>query len=339
MTIIKRSELSGALDAIKGAVASKAFAPILTHVYVTGKTMLGYDSEIGIRVNMNTDLGCTFNVHYNTFASLIHALDGEDVDLSMEGKRLRISCGKHRSTMMQMEEAFPVPEVKPPEGTGWQNIPAGFKEGLERALIAVAPSERLKVLSCVLIKGGHIYGTTGQEVVRCTLPELDVPAILLAQKAVEEVLRLGNPVRLMVADPWAVWDYTNLTLITRLREGAAEYPPVDKLFERETRDTGPMPDGITAALTRLSLFVAEDQPVFLRTSAIGVELTGRGQTGDVIEYLDPGAEMLEDKAFSAHKLLHAIPFAEGISWGDKQAPVYLRGQSAGFEYLLAPMRG
>lgn len=339
MPIIKRLELLNALDAVKGAVAAKPFSPILTHVLIEGDVVLAFDSEIGIRYKLTTDTGCNFNARFDMLHNLMKSLSGEEVDITIVDKKVHFRCGRHKSFLTQIvDEPFPRPLID--NSSAWHEVPKGFKEALERCLLAVSDSEQNKVLSAVLIRGGTLFATDRNQLVRCKVDELNLEPMLLTKKAVEEIIRLGQPMRVAVSDSLSVWDYGNLTLLARLREGVKEYPPVDKLFERlKAVPDQPIPDGMVAILQRLSYFGSDkDKVVRISKGGLsGVELVARNETSEAIEYLDPD-ENMPTKTFDPRRLERAIPYADTMTWGfTNEDCIHLRGASSGFEFVLMPM--
>ncbi len=341
--MIARGDILAALESVRGAVPAKPFMPILAHVLVDGKTVIAYDNEVAIKASLPTDCGICFNVPHDKFYQLMKNLDGEEVDIRLDGKKVHISSGKHKSTMMQIvEEEFPRPVVEM-SGMDWSPVPAGFKEALERALMAASNEEANRVISGVLVSGSRVYGVDGQKCTRCTLPELNVTIpMLLSRKAVEEIIRLGNPSRLVVAGPWAVFDYTNLTFLARLREGASDFPPCDKIFDNHSnysKEIIPIPERLPNVLLRLKLFGGFKPRATINPTALGpVELTAGDELGSAAEYIDPQAGLVK-KTFSPDLMLLGLQYADGMNWGNgENGAIYLKGEHAGFEFLLMPMR-
>lgn len=326
-----------ALDAVKGGVAQKTFDPILTHVLIDGQTVMSFDSEIGIKVKLKADTGAKFNVSFNTLYNLTRALAEEDLDINFEGKKVWFRCGKHKSWMSQIEQEFPKPEVR--GSNGWRPLPAGFKEALERCLLAASERESDKLLCNVLIKGAKLYSTDRRQVVRCTLPGMDLDPMLLSRKTVSELIRLGQPNRCAVAGPWSIWDYGNLTFLGRLREGVTEFPPVDTMMDKlgSVADKQ-IPEGMIGILTRLNYFRGESPEVSVVPSAMGIELKAINEVSECSEWLDL-EQAIPAKKFNPEHLLNAVPFASAIGWGKANSdPIYLKGEAAGFEYLSAPLQ-
>jgi DNA polymerase III sliding clamp (beta) subunit (PCNA family) len=162
--------------------------------------------------------------------------------------------------------------------------------------------------------------------------------MLVSNTACEEIIRLGNPTRVLIAGSWAVWDYTNLSLLTRLREGAKDFPDVGRLMQE--RASMAIPPTLLSAMSRLALFAnGDDQSVTLRPSMTGLEMSAENQTGSAVEYLDVEAPGQEMKGINPKDVLAALPYAEGYSFGAAASDlIYLRGSTAGFEFVSCPMR-
>jgi len=337
---VSRTELVQALEQVKGAVAAKGFVPILTHVLVSGDSVLGYDSEIGIRAKMTTTVEKSFNVKASTFLQLLQQLEEEEIELTV-GERITIKCGRHTSHIAQLNEEFPKPKVsvKPED---WREVPAGFKEAVERCLIGVSDDENNRSLSSLFVSGDKVYGGNGKQVVRCTVPGLNVAPFMLPKKAVGELIRLGNPKRVAVRDSLAVFDYVNLTFLARLRDGA-EYPQAqfDKFFGMvaEGRVVTPIPDGMVSAFTRLSLLTGEPlKQVWMSCKALGLELTLKSSTAEGYELLAPEGTSFPYKGINAELANQLIQYAESWAPGNgAQIPFYFCGETAGYEALLAPL--
>lgn len=337
---VSRTEMLQALEQVKGAVASKGFVPILTHVLVSGDSVLGYDSEIGIRAKIATPVSPGFNVKATTFLQLLQQLEEEEIDITVSAKRITIVCGRHTSHIQQLEEEFPKPKVtvKPED---WKEVPAGFKEAVERCLLGVSDDENNRALSSLYVAGDKVYGGNGKQVVRCTVPGLNVAPFMLPKKAVAELIRLGNPKRVAVRDSLAVFDYVTMTFLARLRDGA-EYPQAqfDSLFgSMAPRTLTPIPEGMTSALTRLSLLTAEPlKGVWLTCKPLGLELALRAQNAEGFELLAPEGVSFPMKGMNADLAGPLLQYAENWGPGDNtNTPFYFTGETAGYEALLAPL--
>ena len=341
--LLKRSELVAALDAVKGGVAQKAFSPILTHVLIEGDTVLSFDSEIGVKVKLSTPIMGKFNARFDMLYNLLKSLDGEDVAIEVDGTKVRVQCGRHRSFLQQIAEDFPRPQIV--GAGGWNPVPPGFKEALERVLLGVHESEQEKLLSCVMLDGATLQSHNRAVCVVCTLPDMRAPQALLSRKAVTELIRLGQPTRFAIAGPWSIWDYGNLTFLARLREGATEFPKLPELmtrFKLDERVMGPVPDGLMGALTRLSLFCGVEKQTIMRPGSneggSWTELVSQNEQGTAEEMLDD-VDGVADKRFNPDMLNKALVYASGISWGTTTTdPIYIVGEVAGLQYLLSPMR-
>lgn len=339
--VIKRSDLIHALDAVKGAIPKKSFSPILTHVHIDKGVVWGFDSEVGVRANLEyvkSEGDEAFNVPFERFYNLMKSLNESEVELKVQDNKIRIKCGRHSSTMQQIvEDKFPKP---PLEDGAWTVVPTGFKEALEKALLATSDREQEKILSAVLIKGKMVIGTDRAKMVMCTVEtELHPSPLLLSRRACEEIMRLGNPIKMMVHGAWSAWDYGNLLFVARLREGANEYPPAEKLLEQLKVSEVKLelvPDGLVGILTRLKVLSGEEKAFMVRDGMGKTELVAKGETTDCVEEIDV-MWVSEAKRFPIDALMSAIPYAEQMCWMDKRMPLYIKGQN--FEYILSPMVG
>lgn len=333
-----RSGLVGALEAVKGAIAQKAFVPILQHVLVEGNTLLGYDSEIGIKVKLDAAVTTPFNVKFSTFLDLLRQLEAEEVEITTTADAIAIHCGRHKSRLSQITEPYPKPDVKNLNGL-WVDIPAGFKEALERCTVAVSEDENNRTLSALYIAGKHVYGADGRQVVRCAVEGMNLKPLMLPRKAANEVIRLGNPKRVAVKDSVAVFDYVNLTFLARLRDGET-YPQaqLDGLFAGRTVQ-GPLPDGFAASLARLALLCGEDlKAVQIKCAPLGLEFSVNADRASGMELLPPEGVSFETKAINARMAIALSQFA--ASW-DPGLPAgqlfYFTGETSGYEALMAPV--
>lgn len=337
--IVSRNELIAACEAVKGAVPAKSLTPILTHVLIENQAVTGFDSEIGIKVKLPKPLGITFNARFETLMGLLRTLSGDEIDLEVDGAKVHLRCGRHKSTLLQIQEAYPKPQVSP---GSWVTVASGLKEAMERTLIAVSERPGGGPLTCVMIDGAHVTALDGKQAVRCSVEGMDLKPMLLARKAVSEIVRLGQPMRLANEGPWALFDYGNLVLLARQMEGAADFPKLNDLIATlnlEQRKSNPIPDGFSAALSRLQLFCGDQsRAVTIKPAALGSEMTAVDATGDALEICEAFSGLPRSKMFNPHLLATALPFAETIAWGESDKdPIYLRGQTSNFEFLLSPM--
>lgn len=343
MITIPRADLVAALEAVKGCVATKTFQPILTHVLIDRNTVMAFDSEVGVKVKLPVDCGATFNVRFDTLYNLVKALDGDQVTFVIEGQKVRLNCGQHRSTLVCIEDKFPTPNEST---TGEPSaVPTGFKEALERAVMSASKAETERVMSSVLVRQSNVMATDRKSAVRCTLdPMAPLPTMLLSRKAVTELIRLGQPGTVRVDGAWSIWDYGNLTFIAALREGEGEFPPLWDLMTKlnlpPLEEMNAIPDGFAAILSRLGLFCGDKGMVSTRPTAMALELTARSETGDIVEYIDGIEGVPAGKGFDPKVLHDALSFATKMFWGRTNLdPIVLRGTDANFEFILSPMRG
>lgn len=344
---IDRNDLLSALDAVKGAIAQKTFQPILTHVLIDNEYVYGFDSEIGIRYKLPKPVGITFNVRFDTIYNLVRALAGDIVSFELEGlQNVRVKCGTHASKLMQISDKFPMPPSQS-DGLQFHPVSTGFRDALERCLVAASDNDTEKVLSSVLVKGEKVYGTDRARIVRCTLDkEAALPSMLLSRKCATELVRLGQPGKVAIEGGWCIWDYGNLFFIAALREGMNDFPDVDTLLENNLELPAieamqKLPDGFAACITRLSLFCSkEDRRVTTRESVLAFELVARAENGEAVEHLEKFENPPRGKGFNPDKLQEALKYASHIHWGASHAdPIYIRGTDCAFEFLLSPMMG
>lgn len=336
---IARQDLLTALDAVKGSVAVKTFMPILTHVLVDKDTVLGFDSEMGCRVRMAHSVGCTFNVKFDVFHGLLAKLTGDEVNLRIIDDKLNIECGSHHSKLTQMTEVFPKPQLKLKKDS-WVTVPPGFTEALQRAKTAVA-SDKDTAYSGVFIDGPSVFSTDRVRLVRCTL-DMNAPRMLLSVRTVEEVIRLGAPTKFTLTENgMVVFDYLNLTLIAKTKELQAVevFQGMAKFFDkRDAIET--IPEGLQEALVRLSLFSPKDAPTAkARSDGQSLDFETLGECGSSSESIKRDGGEFPSKMFNPVKLHEGLKYAEGMDWGQGVDDlIYARGETAGYEFLLAPMR-
>jgi DNA polymerase III sliding clamp (beta) subunit (PCNA family) len=338
---IKRNDLIAALDAVKGAVPKKSFQPILTHVAFDNGVCWGFDSEVGVRAKLDfiksdfSEGEASFNAPFERFYNLMKSLNDSDVQFDISDNKVKIKCGRSVSTMQQIvEDKFPRPPI---EDGVWLDVPTGFKEALEKALLATSDREQEKVLSTVRIAGKSIQATDRTKAVRCVLDTaLPEEPMLLTRKACLEIIRLGNPIKMMVQGAWSIWDYGNLQFVARLREGAREFPPVDQVFDYlkigEVK-LDLVPDGLVGILTRLKCLAGEEKSFVVRDGMGKTELMAQGETTQCVEEID--VMWVEGpKKYPIDALMEAVPYAEQMSWMGKNQPLYIKGQN--FEYICSP---
>lgn len=341
--ILHRSNLLKACEAVKGAVAEKGFVPILTHVYLGGDFMLGYNSEIGIKVKLDTQLDFSFNIKLDLFHTLLKNLEDEDVELlQTEKKQISLKCGKHRSKHSPIDEEFPKPSAG--KNLQWTEVPAGFKEALERCVLGSDDDETQVALSAVYIAAAYIYGGCRSRAVRCTIDGLRVsPAILLPKKAVQEIIKLGNPKKMAAQDSMALFDYGDMTLLTRTRD-ASTFPVAgfESMFKGRQAG-GPLPEGFEVCLRRLALFSKRGNGELFTALAQTPDdqfLTMRANCdmGQAEELLEKCGVAFGEKGVNPELLLRMLPYAEQLDWGTQRAmPFYLTGEVCNFEAIVSPM--
>lgn len=369
---MERDIFAGAVTWAARVVSARPPVPVLAGLRLTAEagalsdgtvTVAGFDFETSASVNAAADVsdGGTVVVSGRLLTDIAKSLPAKPVDMTLDGSRLRISCGGSKFSLLTMpaEEYPALPGFPNVSGTVaaelWQRVVA-------QVAIVASRDESLPILTSVRIEAVGdmltLMATDRYRLAVRTLPwhpvegldDVGVSARARVLSDTAKTMHPGADVSLCLSEDRIGFTYGPRQTASLLIDG--EYPKVLALLPDEVDSTAvvgvaPMLD----AVKRVSLVAEANTPIRLvfTDGRVSVE-AGRGEDADGVEVVEAsvteGITACYNPGFLADGLAClSEPFVRFSFKGGPAKPVVLTGQpgtDAGddrdYRYLLMPVR-
>jgi DNA polymerase-3 subunit beta len=244
---IDRAELLTELVPMQGVVERKSTVPVLSHLLLRARgdrlQLAATDLEVSLRswCDAEVDSEGAIAVQARKFVEIVRALEGDQVQLALEGQSLHIRAGNSRFKIHGLSpEDFPtLPEV--PQGTELALPFADLKRMIAKVLFAVSAEESRFQLNGALLrakKGAvEMVATDGHRLALVEMPESAAEAaegVLVPRKALQELQRFdsGEDLRFRRGEHHLSFQLGRRELICRILEGA--FPDYEKVIAKDS---------------------------------------------------------------------------------------------------------
>ena len=120
-------------------------------------------NEFGL--DLGEDEGCT---PYKSLVDILKKYDGKNINLSVQGDRLVIACGRSRTKLAwETSVCVPVGVVGEPKDGEWKPLPETFAESIKECEAIVDVRRECTLLSTVHVTPSYIESASTARVVRC----------------------------------------------------------------------------------------------------------------------------------------------------------------------------
>ncbi|MBI4135454.1 DNA polymerase III subunit beta [Candidatus Uhrbacteria bacterium] len=228
---------------ITSRVASRAGnLPILSYVQIKatpeGIELKATNLEVGVTCRLRgkmEEVG-EFTVPAKLFTEFVASLPKERVDLELKEQELKVSCGRHSTSIKGLSASeFPlIPQIE--NGSPWEVSTSDLVEGLDQVLFAISPTESRPEISGGLIslKNGNLI-IAGTDSYRLAEKKLIAQGgegevrVIVPLRALQELSRIcaqeqtEHPrVKLTVSTNQLAVSLPTIEFVTRLIDG--QYP-------------------------------------------------------------------------------------------------------------------
>ena len=245
MTLLK------ALTFIKGAVASKGFAPELTHFQIKDGFIKGFNGDLALVSPIDLDIEAMPSA--KTFVKAIMACKAETAMSITPAGRLSIKSGKFKAFINCIADGN-YPEVTP--GANKIKLTGTLVEVLKLVKPFMAEDASKPWARGVLIDGYTATATNNVVIIQKWMPIKFPQRINIPAGAVKELVRIKEePTHMSITDRSITFFYDDgrwlqSSLIT------VDWPDINPVLDAES-DQKPMPAGVFESLEDLKPFLDE----------------------------------------------------------------------------------
>jgi len=228
------------------AVAGRSVLPVLHNVLLStdkGRLKLSATNlEISIVcwVSANVEEEGAITVPAKVITELVNSLPSERIDMEVEKDTLRISCGRHKSSLKGISaEEFPIiPEMG--EGEGFVLPSDLFLSLAKSASVSAASDEGTSVLTGVLVQitDDHLTmaSADGFRLSECesSLPSsMESISVIVPAISLLEVVRVssGDTVRIALSESRAIFGMSDVNVVSQLIE--SQFPDYKQVIPSE----------------------------------------------------------------------------------------------------------
>lgn len=241
-----------ALKFVQGAVASKGFAPELTHFRIQDGKVKGFNGSLALSSPIDLDINATPKA-VPFIKAIIACKEAAALHMTAAG-RLAIKSGPFKAFIECIEEDCPYPDVEP-QG---EVIPlvGGFIKDLGVVAPFMAEDASKPWARGVLLKGQSVIATNNIVIVERWMEQPFPIVVNLPASAVKELVRIGEePTHIsMTADSMAFFYEDGRWLRTNLIE--PQWPDIQQVLDRDSSPI-PFPPGFFEAIEDVKPFVDE----------------------------------------------------------------------------------
>jgi len=362
-------------DAVNWATRSlptKSTNPLLAGLHLvaerTGLVLSGNDADVSARVNLNADVaepGTTL-IPGRLLTDITKSLPSAPIEISIEGSRAVITCGRSSFTLPTMPVADYPPLPTMPEISGSIDG-ASFASAVAQVVVAASRDETLPAFTGIKIDvEGSVITLAATDRYRLAVKEISwtptqtsistnalVPAKFLSDTA--KSLSSSELVSLAFASvSEGLIGIEGAGRQTTSRMLAADFPKYRTLLPSESSTIAQVSTAsLIEAVKRVSLVLEREQPIKITFGATEATISGGGGSGDIaeakeyVECATAGEEI--SIAFNPNFLLDGLNAIDApvtvVSMTAAAKPAVITGapdmdadSQDGFKYLLMPIR-
>ena len=369
---VDRDVMADAVNWATRSLPTKSTNPLLAGLHLvaerTGLVLSGNDADVSARVNLNADVaepGTTL-IPGRLLADITKSLPSAPIEISIEGSRAVITCGRSSFTLPTMPVADYPPLPTMPEISGSIDG-ASFASAVAQVVVAASRDETLPAFTGVKIDvEGSVITLAATDRYRLAVKEISwtptqtsistnalVPAKFLSETA--KSLSSSELVSLAFASvSEGLIGIEGAGRQTTSRMLAADFPKYRTLLPSESSTVAQVSTAsLIEAVKRVSLVLEREQPIKITFGATEATISGGGGSGDIaeakeyVECATAGEEI--SIAFNPNFLLDGLNAIDApvtvVSMTAAAKPAVITGapdmdadSQDGFKYLLMPIR-
>ena len=369
---VDRDVMADAVNWATRSLPTKSTNPLLAGLHLvaerTGLVLSGNDADVSARVNLDADVaepGITL-IPGRLLADITKSLPSAPIEISIDGSRAVITCGRSSFTLPTMPVADYPPLPTMPEISGSIDG-ASFASAVAQVVVAASRDETLPAFTGVKIDvDGSVITLAATDRYRLAVKEISwtptqtsiatnalVPAKFLSETA--KSLAGSELVSLAFASvSEGLIGIEGAGRQTTSRMLAADFPKYRTLLPSESSTVAQVSTAsLIEAVKRVSLVLEREQPIRITFGATEATISGGGGSGDIaeakefVECATTGEEI--SIAFNPHFLLDGLNAIDApvtvVSMTAAAKPAVITGapdmdadSQDGFKYLLMPIR-
>lgn len=300
----------GALNLVRGAVATKDFVPVLTHFHIYNNRVQGSNGKITLDAPCPHVDGIDVTVPAERFLKAVDACSGEPNFSITDAGKLAVKAASFKAYLpLADNEAYPIQDFG---GTKAEIFPV--LEAL-KALEPFVGGDASRPWACgVLLKDGYAYATNNITLVRKPITWTGDP-VNIPGYAVAELLRIGiEPTEMLFNENSVVFNLDGAVWM-RATLLASEWPDVSKFFTDRDFDSLPeIPEGLLDAVLTITPLCQDPkfQKIYLGEEGVSTE---PGETQAFIHGFD-----LQESIFTATALRLVLEESIGLDLSEYPLP-------------------
>lgn len=306
-----------ALDIVRGAINEKNLVPVLTHYCIHDGMIYGSNGRVSIQTPFPTLRDEPIVVPAGPF---YRAVDKCENDPIIEFQDMHLLLKSKVRKMRRIKLPLSTDEYSKPVISGDRyEVPLGYDAALRKIRDFVSKDASRPWAMSILHMDGYLYATNNIVLVRTPIDwPAEYPVFGLPGFAVDEVLRIGEPDHIWIAENGVAFDYGDDTMV-RSVVFEAEWPNVAEMIP----DCSELPalPGDFAEVTRDMMPFSDDEkfPVVRYDGKMISTLEGGMVAQDELEVECPEA------AFHATPLNVVLQYATHMDLSKYPKPVPWKG--------------
>lgn len=240
---INRQEFQDILTQLKPGLSSRGFEQAHVCLKFYPDKITTFNEDIFVSVPLQSDLSGA--IYANELIQLTSKLTHEEMEFSVQGNEIRLTCGRTRAGMFRVE-GIRHPNVEP-QGE-WKPITDGFLKAIQGARFSTADSLEYPRWTCVHVRGNTVRSTDGRRASEVILPTPSPFDFLITRLAVP-YLDKYNFTHMTMDDSWIHFTCRESGILFCVRQVEGEFIEDDKIesylapegreisFPQQTRDT------------------------------------------------------------------------------------------------------
>ena len=251
------------LKFVKGAVATKDFAPEMKHFTIRNGTVTGFNGVIALSSPIDFAFECAPQA-----APMVKAIDScsDVVSLGMTpANRLRVHSGPFK-VFVDCVELGDLPDHQP-QGENIEFDGPQMMTAIERLSPFVGNDASRPWTNGILLKGQSAFATNNVCLVEYWLG-ISLPfSVNIPMQAIKEMVRIGvPPVGAQVCEHSMTFHYPDGRWL-RTQLFSTEWPDLSKILDRPASPV-PVPDNFFEGLALVKPFLAKEGVVYIRNSTL-----------------------------------------------------------------------
>jgi DNA polymerase III sliding clamp (beta) subunit (PCNA family) len=254
---LEKNVLIKTLQKVLPTVSDSRMIPIYQCFCFKDNKVSSYDGRAGTTTTCNLE-DADFAIEASRFYKIVQAMKGE-LELQISDEKLIIKSGTNKTTL----NVFPTrafPNIIPAELETYCEA-ENFAAGLKALQFCICMNPMKQALLGVSACMDHLYSSDGNRIARFKLSKPAVKPITFPSKAVEHIVKLGQPDRIFHANNivGAFWKETKTVYATQTLAYSFPVNTVEDMIASMRGDFALFPEDMASAVSRVKLLASSDE--------------------------------------------------------------------------------